>query len=131
MLGELRVQPMATTVVLHGDLDLVTVEALRALLDDAVVGEPGPLVIDITDVPFVDVLSLSSILATADAVRERGGMAIVRGRRPPYAGCAACSTPRTCWRPTCRCSAASPADLAQSDASPRRSARPRWACLCP
>ena len=70
---------MVTTVVLHGDLDLVTVEALRALLDDAVVNEPTRLVIDIADVPFVDVLSLSTILATADAVRERGGSAIVRG----------------------------------------------------
>jgi len=79
VLGELQVQPMVTTVVLHGDLDLVTVEALRELLEDAVVGEPARLVIDIADVPFVDVVSLSSILATTDAVRERGGMAIVRG----------------------------------------------------
>ena len=63
MLGELQVQPMVTTVVLHGELDLVTVEALRELLDDAVVGDPARLVIDIADVPFVDVLSLSSILA--------------------------------------------------------------------
>ena len=69
MLGELQVQPMVTTVVLHGDLDLVTVEALRELLEDAVVGEPARLVIDIADVPFIDVLSLSSILATTDAVR--------------------------------------------------------------
>ena len=79
MRGELDVRPMATTVVLHGELDLVTVEALRALLDDAVVGDPARLVIDIADVPFIDVLSLSSILATTDAVRERGGMAVVRG----------------------------------------------------
>ena len=79
MLGELEVRPMVTTVVLHGELDLVTVEALRSLLDDAVVNDPSRLVIDITDVPFVDVLSLSTILATADAVRDRGGVALVRG----------------------------------------------------
>jgi len=79
MLGELEVRPMVTTVVLHGELDLVTVEALRSLLDDAVVHDPSRLVIDITDVPFVDVLSLSTILATADAVRDRGGVALVRG----------------------------------------------------
>jgi anti-sigma B factor antagonist len=79
MLGELEVRPMVTTVVLHGELDLVTVEALRSLLDEAVVEDPSRLVIDIADVPFVDVLSLSTILATADAVRDRGGVAMVRG----------------------------------------------------
>jgi anti-anti-sigma factor len=79
MLGELEVRPMVTTVVLHGELDLVTVEALRGLLEEAVAGDPSRLVIDITDVPFVDVLSLSTILATADAVRDRGGVALVRG----------------------------------------------------
>lgn len=82
MLGELEVRPMVTTVVLHGELDLVTVEALRSLLDDAVHGDPSRLVIDISDVPFVDVLSLSTILATADAVRDRGGVAVVRGATP-------------------------------------------------
>ena len=61
MLGELEVRPMVTTVVLHGELDMVTVEALRSLLDDAVVNDPSRLVIDITDVPFVDVLSLSTM----------------------------------------------------------------------
>jgi anti-sigma B factor antagonist len=79
MLGELEVRPMVTTVVLHGELDLVTVEALRSLLDEAVAHEPSRLVIDLSDVPFVDVLSLSTILATADAVRDRGGVALVRG----------------------------------------------------
>jgi anti-anti-sigma factor len=68
-----------TTVVLHGDLDLVTVESLRALLADACLSDPERLVIDIADVRFLDVLSLSAILATADAVRDRGGNVLVRG----------------------------------------------------
>jgi anti-sigma B factor antagonist len=79
MLGELEVRPMVTTVVLHGELDLVTVEALRELLDAATAAGPHRLVIDIADVPFVDVLSLSTILAAADAVRDDGGVAVVRG----------------------------------------------------
>ena len=82
MRGEVEVRPMVTTVVLHGELDLVTVEALRGLLEKAVEHEPSRLVIDIADVPFVDVLSLSTILATADAVRDRGGVAFVRGATP-------------------------------------------------
>ena len=122
---------MVTTVVLHGDLDLVTVEALRELLDDAVVGEPPRLVIDIADVPFVDVVSLSSILATTDAVRERAAWRSCAGRRPPYDGSAACSTPRTCWHWTFRCNDASPAEPTARTGSPHESGEPRWAWSVP
>jgi anti-anti-sigma factor len=83
MLGELEVRPMVTTVVLHGELDLVTVEALRELLGAATSPSPQRLVIDIADVPFVDVLSLSTILAAADSVRDAGGTAVVRGATAP------------------------------------------------
>jgi anti-sigma B factor antagonist len=79
MLGELGVAADSTVVTLHGDLDLVTLEELRNLLDQACVGSPDRIVIDLTDVPFVDVLSLSTILASADAVRETGGLLHVRG----------------------------------------------------
>ena len=79
MLGELQVAPDATVVTLHGDLDMVTLEELRGLLDEACDGDPSRVVIDLTDVPFVDVLSLSTILASADAVREYGGLLHVRG----------------------------------------------------
>src|SRR3954449_2497966 len=79
MLGELLVQPSATTVRLHGELDLVTVDALRALLAEAAAEAPPKVVVDITDVPFVDVLSLSTILAAADAMREREAPLIVVG----------------------------------------------------
>jgi anti-sigma B factor antagonist len=66
-------------VTLHGDLDLVTLEELRSMLDKACTGDPARVVIDLTDVPFVDVLSLSTILAAADAQRERGGTLMVAG----------------------------------------------------
>jgi anti-anti-sigma factor len=79
MLGELLVQPSSTTVRLHGELDLVTVDALRALLAEAAVDVPDKVVVDITDVPFVDVLSLSTILATADSMRERDAALVVVG----------------------------------------------------
>jgi len=82
MLGELLVQPTVTTLTLHGELDLVTVERLRRLLERACDGAPLRVVIDLSDVPFVDVLSLSTILATADAVRERGASLLVVGASP-------------------------------------------------
>src|SRR3954471_3921335 len=79
LLGELLVQPSATTVRLHGELDLVTADALRALLAEAAAEKPAKVVVDITDVPFVDVISLSTILAAADAMREREAPLIVVG----------------------------------------------------
>jgi anti-sigma B factor antagonist len=78
-LGELLVQPSATTVRLHGELDLVTVDALRALLAEATADVPSKVVVDITDGPFVDVLSLSTILAAADALRENAAALTVVG----------------------------------------------------
>lgn len=79
MLGEVYIEAAATTVVLHGDLDLVTVDRLRALLRRACDAMPDRLVIDISDVRFMDVLSLSAILACSDSLRERGGHALVTG----------------------------------------------------
>lgn len=79
MLGELQVAPDSTVVTLHGELDMLTVEALRDLLADACVGDPSRVVIDLSDVPFIDVLSLSTILAAADALRERGASLTVYG----------------------------------------------------
>ena len=79
MRGELDIQPMVTVVTLHGELDMLTVDSLRQLLSAACLGDPDRVVVDINDVPFVDVLSLSTILATADSLRERGGALIVVG----------------------------------------------------
>src|SRR3954452_4577121 len=79
MLGELLVQPSATTVRLHGELDLVTVDALRALLAEAAAEVAAKGVVAITDVPFVDALSLSTILAAAASMREREAPLIVVG----------------------------------------------------
>lgn len=79
MLGELQVATDSTVVTLHGELDMLTVEELRELLNDACIGDPSRVVVDLCDVPFIDVLSLSTILATADALRERGAGLTVYG----------------------------------------------------
>src|SRR3954453_15074887 len=89
LLGELLVQTSATTVRLHGELDLVTADALRALLAEAAAEKPAKVVVDITDVPFVDVISLSTILAAAAAMRERGaGRGCPPSRGGPQPVCA-------------------------------------------
>ena len=79
MLGELRAAPGATVVTLHGELDILTVEELRGLMDAALGERTRHVVVDLTDVPFVDILSLSVILASADAMRERGDALTVAG----------------------------------------------------
>jgi anti-sigma B factor antagonist len=79
MLGEVHMMSDVTVVRLHGDLDLVNVDALRDLLDDICKGDSARIVIDLGDVPFVDVLSLSVILGMADALREGGRQLVVEG----------------------------------------------------
>lgn len=83
MLGELEVRADVTVLVLHGELDIVTVAEVRDLLDEAGAAGPARLVIDLRDVPFVDVLCLSAILATVDRLRDTGGEAAVIGARAP------------------------------------------------
>ena len=78
MRGELQVHEAVSRLVLHGELDLVTVNRLRALLTTAC--ESGNhIIVDISDTAFIDVLSLSAILAAADLVRDRGGAFSVVG----------------------------------------------------
>ncbi|MBV9370017.1 MAG: STAS domain-containing protein [Frankiales bacterium] len=83
VLGELEVRPDVAVLVLHGELDIVTVAEVRTLLDDAGATGRRRLVIDLSDVPFVDVLCLSAILATVDRLRDMGGDAAVVGANKP------------------------------------------------
>lgn len=66
--------PAPHTRVLHpeGDLDLLTVDELRATLAEAVADANADVLIDLTKVGHVDIVALSAILATADTLRERG-----------------------------------------------------------
>jgi anti-anti-sigma factor len=79
MLGEVHMDSDVTVARLHGDLDLVNVDDLRELLDGIAAGDSTRIVIDLCDVPFVDVLSLSVILGTADELRESGRQLVVEG----------------------------------------------------
>jgi anti-anti-sigma factor len=79
MLGEVHVVSDVTFARLHGDLDRVSVDTLRDLLDDICSGPSPRLVIDLSDVGFVDVQSLSVILGTADALREADRTLVVEG----------------------------------------------------
>jgi anti-sigma B factor antagonist len=79
MLGEVHVVSEVTFARLYGDLDRMNVDALRELLDDVCAGSSSRVVVDLCEVPFVDVLSLSVILGTADALREADRQLVVEG----------------------------------------------------
>jgi anti-anti-sigma factor len=79
MLGEVQARSDATVARLYGDLDLANVDALRELLADISATTSPRVVVDLREVPFVDVLSLSVIMGTADELRESGRQLIVEG----------------------------------------------------
>jgi anti-anti-sigma factor len=79
MRSEVRVTPAMTVLTLHGDLDMATVDELRQLLDEAVATSSPAIVVELGDVTFVDLVSLSSILAAADLAREDGRTLTVTG----------------------------------------------------
>jgi anti-anti-sigma factor len=79
MLGEVHESGDAAVVRLHGDLDRVTVDALRELLEGVCAGSKPRVVVDLSDVGFVDVQSLSVILGTADGLREADRQLLVEG----------------------------------------------------
>jgi len=79
VLGEVDVRRDATVARLHGDLDLVSVDDLRDLLEEACTRPTSTIVLNFDDVSFMDVLSLAVILGAADALREEGRLLVVEG----------------------------------------------------
>ena len=75
------VAPMRRVLSPVGDLDLLTVDHLRTSLANAVASSADDIVIDLTGVEHVDIVALSTILATADSLRERGRSLHVSGAR--------------------------------------------------
>ncbi|MER7182953.1 STAS domain-containing protein [Streptomyces hyaluromycini] len=63
----------ATVVTLHGELDLLTVPALSAALDDLTSGAEPDLVLDLGPVSFIDCSGLSLLCRARNRVRYRVG----------------------------------------------------------
>lgn len=78
-IGELVEEPGGVVVRLHGDVDLATAEPLRHLLRAAESRQARRIVVDLSDVAFMDVQSLSAVLATADSLGEGGRSLVIRG----------------------------------------------------
>jgi anti-anti-sigma factor len=68
---------------LRGEIDTANATRIEAELVDAVARGSGDVVLDLTDVAFIDSSGLGSLVAVAAEVRKRGGhLALVAG--PPH-----------------------------------------------
>jgi anti-sigma B factor antagonist len=70
-------------LTLHGELDMQTVPQLRAELADALTASSGAVVVDLTDVVFIDSTGLAALLnALRRLTRARRRMLLVAGEGP-------------------------------------------------
>lgn len=65
-----------------GDLDLATVDAFRDAVTDALGGRPSALVVDLSDVPFVDSSGLGVLAGALRTQRQHGGVLVVVHPQP-------------------------------------------------
>jgi anti-sigma B factor antagonist len=66
-------------VRVHGDVDLYTAPQLWETLDAAIAGTPHELVIDLSDVSFLDSSGLSVLVRAHKRLRPVEGKVVVRG----------------------------------------------------
>src|SRR4051812_29538496 len=76
---KLLVEPHGSASVIAGagELDIATVPPLRAALTDAAEAPAPKLVVDLTDVTFIDSVGVGAILHAKRRVGEDGRMAVV------------------------------------------------------
>ena len=73
-----------TLVAISGEVTFSNVDGLGHELAQALQAGARNLVVDLTDVAFIDSSGLSALLTASAATRERGGaLALVHGATPP------------------------------------------------
>jgi anti-sigma B factor antagonist len=74
-----RAESSGDAVVVHVDGDIDVATSGRLSDDMAELVDTGPeLILDLTDVPFMDTVGISALLATRSALLDRGGSFAVR-----------------------------------------------------
>ena len=66
-----------TLAVARGEMDIAAVPALRRLLDDAIGTGTRRMVIDLTDVDFVDSVALATLVGAKRRLGPEGRLAVV------------------------------------------------------
>ena len=78
------VDARTTLVAIGGEVTFSNVNGLGLELAEALEGGARNLVVDLTEVAFIDSSGLSALLTASAAARERGGsLALVHGAQPP------------------------------------------------
>jgi anti-sigma B factor antagonist len=60
------------TVALHGEVDVLTVDAVRVALVEAIAARPRTIVVDLADLSFVDSTGLGAIVFGFQRARDEG-----------------------------------------------------------
>lgn len=82
---EFSQEPMSPSGVVlsaRGELDVAAVPELRSLLEAAIEGGQAPIVADLSEVTFIDSLSLATLVRAQTRLGGRSRMAVVA--RHPY-----------------------------------------------
>ena len=61
-----------TTVALHGEIDVLTVDQVRVALAGALAAGPEHLVVDLADLTFIDSTGLGALIAGFQRARDAG-----------------------------------------------------------
>jgi anti-sigma B factor antagonist len=77
-----EVLPASTHVAIQGELDIYTAPALRDLLQNVISEGAQDLLLDLTDMAFIDSTGLGVIVGALKRVRERGGNLVLRAPTP-------------------------------------------------
>ena len=77
--AEVRSSP-SPSVIAWGEIDVSTVARLEAALEAAIeTGGSGVVVVDLTEVTFIDSSGLGALVAGLKQAQQRGGTLVVRG----------------------------------------------------
>jgi anti-sigma B factor antagonist len=79
-LTEEALEPSGLALIGSGELDIATVETLRKRLDAAVDAKVSRLVIDLSDVRFLDSVALAVILTAKRRLADEGRLIVVVDR---------------------------------------------------
>jgi anti-sigma B factor antagonist len=65
-------QTRVATVALRGEIDVLTVDQVRVALTGALATHPAELVVDLTDLRFIDSTGLGALIAGFQRARDAG-----------------------------------------------------------
>ena len=77
--------PSGPVITLSGEIDLVSVAELNALLSGQLAGPTLQLTIDASDLRFADTASIRALVLAARTLNERGGRLVLLHPQPPVA----------------------------------------------